>query len=150
MEPAAKDLGSRFFPQEFLRRAGEADTASRATERPRRSIACQVAHGGVLTGRASEEDMEIHGVQAGMGPKPIESASATPGNPVSRTPAEICDVVEISTVARLASEIQDLPEIRADLVQRVKEEIAAGNYETPKRVEIAVERLMDELFLDLS
>ena len=85
-----------------------------------------------------------------MGPKPIESASATLGSPISRTPAEICDVVEISTVARLASEIQDVPEIRADLVQRVKEEIAAGNYETSERVEIAVERLMDELFLDSS
>jgi len=94
--------------------------------------------------------MELHGVQAVAVQKPIESAPSISGNPVCGTSDEIYDAAEISTAARLARKIQDLPEIRADLVQRVKEEIAAGNYETPERVEVAVQRLMDELLLDLS
>lgn len=57
----------------------------------------------------------------------------------------VTDVVEISTVARLAAKIQELPEVRTELIQRVKAEIAAGTYETPERLDIAVNRLMDEL-----
>jgi negative regulator of flagellin synthesis FlgM len=57
----------------------------------------------------------------------------------------VTDVVEISTVARLAAQIQELPEVRTELVQRVKAEIAAATYETPERLDIAVNRLMDEL-----
>jgi anti-sigma28 factor (negative regulator of flagellin synthesis) len=32
-----------------------------------------------------------------------------------------------------------------ELVERVKAEIAAGTYETPDRVEAALERLLDEM-----
>lgn len=38
------------------------------------------------------------------------------------------------------------PEIRWDLVQRVKAEIAAGTFETPERIEQTVQRLAEELF----
>jgi anti-sigma28 factor (negative regulator of flagellin synthesis) len=38
------------------------------------------------------------------------------------------------------------PEIRWDLVQRVKAEIAAGTFETPERIERTLERLAEELF----
>jgi anti-sigma28 factor (negative regulator of flagellin synthesis) len=36
-------------------------------------------------------------------------------------------------------------DVRADLVERMKAEIAAGTYETPKRLDIAVDRLLDDL-----
>ena len=39
-----------------------------------------------------------------------------------------------------------LPEIRAELVDRVRAEIAAGTYETPEKLQRAVERMLDELF----
>ena len=35
--------------------------------------------------------------------------------------------------------------IRHELVERVKAEIAAGEYETPERLEIAINRLTEEL-----
>lgn len=39
----------------------------------------------------------------------------------------------------------DDPEIRAELVKRVRREIAAGVYDTPEKLDAALERLLDEL-----
>jgi anti-sigma28 factor (negative regulator of flagellin synthesis) len=35
--------------------------------------------------------------------------------------------------------------IRTELIERVKREIAAGTYETPEKLEIALERLLNRL-----
>jgi negative regulator of flagellin synthesis FlgM len=37
------------------------------------------------------------------------------------------------------------PEVRTDLVQRVRREIAAGTYDTPEKWEAALDRLLDRL-----
>ena len=39
----------------------------------------------------------------------------------------------------------DDPDIRADLVRRVRREIAAGTYETPEKLAAALDRLLEEL-----
>jgi len=91
----------------------------------------------------------IHGVHPPVGPSPVDAAGAvSPGNaPVE--PMGVSDVVEISQVAKLAAQVQEIPAVRTELVERVKAEIAAGTYETPERMEVAIARLMDELFPDL-
>jgi len=61
-------------------------------------------------------------------------------------PPQISDVVEISELAKLAARINEIPDVRTDLVQRVRQELAAGTYETREKIDIAVERLMDEFF----
>jgi len=67
--------------------------------------------------------------------------------PTNRRIAQ-ADVVELSTVAKLSEKARELPEIRTDLVEQAKAEIEAGVYETPQRIEIAVQRLLAELFGD--
>lgn len=57
----------------------------------------------------------------------------------------VSDVVEISTAAALAAKVHEIPDVRADLVARVKQEIKAGAYETPEKIDITVERLLDDL-----
>jgi negative regulator of flagellin synthesis FlgM len=84
-----------------------------------------------------------------VGPS-IGAGAVGPVNPIAAEArpvetAATADVVEISNVARLTLKVNELPEIRADLVERVKAEIAAGTYETPERIDIAVNRLMEEL-----
>ena len=37
------------------------------------------------------------------------------------------------------------PEIRIELVQRIRREIAAGTYETPEKWDAALDRLLDHL-----
>ncbi len=54
------------------------------------------------------------------------------------------DAVEISDVGAMMSRLKEVPEIREDLVARVRAEIDAGTYETPERLEQTVDRLMEE------
>jgi len=91
----------------------------------------------------------IHGIQPPVGPQPIDAPEAAVTKAPEVQPADVADVVEISDVARLAARLQEVPEVRAELVQRVKDEIAAGTYETSERIEITVDRLMEEFFGEL-
>ncbi|MBQ3388261.1 MAG: flagellar biosynthesis anti-sigma factor FlgM [Thermoguttaceae bacterium] len=65
--------------------------------------------------------------------------------------AQISDELEISTTAqrlsatRAASAPAESGEIRYDLVNRLREEIANGTYDTPARFDIAMERLLSRL-----
>jgi len=90
--------------------------------------------------------IEVNGIQPPVAPEPIEPAGvANPLSPLAET-AAAPDVVEISTAARLAAQVHAVPDVRENLVQRVKLEIEHGTYETPTRIERAVTRLMEELF----
>jgi len=91
----------------------------------------------------------IHGIQPPVGPQPVDALEAAVAKAPEVQPADVADVVEISDVARLAARLQEVPEVRAELVQRVKDEIAAGTYETSERIEITVDRLMEEFFGEL-
>ena len=55
------------------------------------------------------------------------------------------DKVELSLKAQLLSKLAELPEVREDLVERVRAEIDAGTYDTPDKIDA----LVDELALDL-
>jgi negative regulator of flagellin synthesis FlgM len=88
----------------------------------------------------------IHGIQPPAAPQPIEPTEAIARSAPASEPLKVFDTVEISAVARLAAKVQEIPEIRTELVERVKAELAAGTYETSERLEIAVDRLVDELF----
>lgn len=91
----------------------------------------------------------IHGIQPPVAPQPIEPTDAIARNQQITESLKISDTVEISAAAKLAAKVQEIPDVRVDLVERVKAEIAAGAYETPERLEIAVEKLMEELFPSL-
>lgn len=88
----------------------------------------------------------VHGIHPAAAPKPVAATTGVvAGNPKVEPPG-ISDMVEISEVAKLASKIDEIPQIRTELVERVKTEIVAGTYETSERLEITVERLMEEFF----
>ena len=55
------------------------------------------------------------------------------------------DTVEISDSARYLGEIRKLPDIRLDKVREARELIAAGQFETPERIDGTVNRLLQEL-----
>ena len=44
-----------------------------------------------------------------------------------------------------ADAVPEAAEVRADLVARVRREIAAGTYDTPEKLEAALERLLEDL-----
>ena len=91
----------------------------------------------------------VNGVHPAWAPKPVESASPVVPNAPANGPGNVSDVVEISSAASLAAKIEQIPDVRADLVARVKQEIAAGTYETPERIDAAIENLLEDLFPEL-
>ena len=74
-----------------------------------------------------------------------KAPSAQPEN------TQIEDEVEISTTARRLSATSETSraaesgEVRYDLVNRLREEIANGTYDTPQRFDAAMERLLSRL-----
>lgn len=55
------------------------------------------------------------------------------------------DQVEFSRTAQLLSRMAELPDVRQELVNRVRSEIEAGTYETPEKVDAAVDNLVEDL-----
>ena len=74
------------------------------------------------------------------------AASAAPGREAGGAPPapRSGDQVEVSVTARLMARLKAEPDIRADLVERVRGEIAEGKYETPERMDAALDQMIDE------
>ena len=66
-------------------------------------------------------------------------------DPFAAPPIRRQDSVEVSEAARLLAKLAELPDVRQDLVDRVKAEIEAGSYETTKKLETAIESLAEDL-----
>ncbi len=85
---------------------------------------------------------------------PIGSAGAASLGRTGRTGRQIVntelptrrgDSVELSDHAKLLSKLAKLPEIRTSLVDRVRQQIADGTYETPEKIDIAIDNLAEDL-----
>lgn len=91
--------------------------------------------------------MQVHG------PGHIHGAQPLSGPHLSRTHqlgsvqenTAIRDEVQISELGQLLGKVHELPDIRADLVAKIRAEIAAGTYETEEKLKIAIDRLLDEI-----
>lgn len=69
-----------------------------------------------------------------------------PGS-ASASPVRGSDKVELSPTAQLLSKLKALPDVRRDLIDRVRAEIASGTYDTPDKVNavLASEGLAEDL-----
>jgi negative regulator of flagellin synthesis FlgM len=90
--------------------------------------------------------MNVNGIHSSMAAQGIEPIGNVNAASQAAAPMATNDVVEISTAAKLAAKIHEIPDVRAELVAQVKAQIASGEYETPEKIDSAVSRLMDELF----
>lgn len=91
--------------------------------------------------------MHVYGPSQLHGPQPIGAPHGIkPTQQIGRADApQIADEVNISEAARLVEQIQQMPELRGDRVEAVRRQIAEGTYETRERLNVAVERLLDEI-----
>ena len=91
--------------------------------------------------------MEIFGAGGTQGPQPIYPrlaafhVDARPDDPRGRPR----DHVEISPLGQMLDGIGRLPEIRHEKVEEIRRQIATGSYETPEKLELALDRMMEEL-----
>ena len=87
----------------------------------------------------------LHGPQTIGAPHTNRNVKPEAANPT----APISDELQISPAAEEASHLVDqvkqIPDIRQDRVSEIQAQIAAGTYETDEKIQIAVERLLDEI-----
>ena len=92
--------------------------------------------------------MEVRGPNGveGVGRVPgVGPAGAVRGPSEPPAASQPVDEVQISLEARLKSLLARVPDVRQDLIERVRAEIEAGTYETEEKLDIALGRLLDEL-----
>jgi negative regulator of flagellin synthesis FlgM len=91
--------------------------------------------------------MEVYGPGGAQGPQPIyprlAAWSVDAGQSVPAGAPR--DQVEISPLGKMLDGISQLPDIRHERVEEIRTQIASGVYETPEKLEIALDRLLDEL-----
>ena len=71
--------------------------------------------------------------------------AAETSGPQSSGSQQVVDQLDISSEADLASRVRELPSIRSDRVAEIREQIASGAYETEEKLDVALERLLDEI-----
>jgi negative regulator of flagellin synthesis FlgM len=90
--------------------------------------------------------MQIYGPTHVHGPQSINAPHAPrSGQAPSAPPASSADRVDISQAAQLASQLADVPDVRQERIDAIRQAIADGTYETPARLDQALERLLDEI-----
>lgn len=91
--------------------------------------------------------MEIQGAGGLSGPQPIypRLAAFSVEQGASASAAAPRDQVEISSLGLMMEGISRLPEIRYEKVEAIRQQIAAGTYETPEKLEKAIEGLLGEV-----
>lgn len=55
------------------------------------------------------------------------------------------DLADFSIASKLLSRLSDLPDVRHDLIARIKSEIEAGTYETSEKLDAAVSEMLEDL-----
>jgi negative regulator of flagellin synthesis FlgM len=70
-------------------------------------------------------------------------------NDTRQRPARSKDQVQFSNVARYLSELKSGTSERTDLINRVREEIDAGTYDTPEKLEAAIDGVKEDLEFEL-
>jgi negative regulator of flagellin synthesis FlgM len=84
---------------------------------------------------------QVHGAHGVSGPhftQRTQGSQATPAN-------SAVDKVEISAAAEAAVKASETGAVRTDLVNLIRSQIAAGTYDTPEKMDIAMERLLDQM-----
>lgn len=93
--------------------------------------------------------MQIYGPSQVNGTQSISAPhfNRTNAPAASNTPASIdtTDELQLSPAAELAGKLSDIPEVRWDRVNTIKAAIADGTYMTDDKMNVALDRLLDEI-----
>lgn len=82
-----------------------------------------------------------HSVSASLSRPAAASAYRAGSQPTARP----SDKVELSDMAQMLSRLAQFPDVRQDLVERIRRQIADGSYETPEKLDTTVQNLLDDL-----
>ena len=83
----------------------------------------------------------LHGAQPINAPHRAAQAEAPRG---TSSLAQV-DQLDISPEADFVSRVNGMPDVRTDRVAELRAQIAAGTYETDAKMNVALDRLLDEI-----
>ncbi|MBL8830172.1 MAG: flagellar biosynthesis anti-sigma factor FlgM [Planctomycetaceae bacterium] len=83
----------------------------------------------------------VHGPQSISQPHGIRPSSATAAGGSSA----VTDELHISSAAQFIDQANQLPEIRQERVDAIRQAIADGTYETADKLDAALENLLNEI-----
>ena len=83
----------------------------------------------------------LHAAQAINGPHQPQSTPPTKPS----TPVAGADELDLSPQASLIDQVKAAPDIRVDRVADIRAQIEAGVYATDEKLDIALDRLLEEL-----
>ena len=94
--------------------------------------------------------MDVRGLSSARPMSPISRPEATvaPVETAPTGPASPRDEVEISAVGKLLDDASRTPGIREQRLSEIKAAIENGTYETPEKLELALNRMVEQLKLD--
>jgi negative regulator of flagellin synthesis FlgM len=94
--------------------------------------------------------MEVRGLNSASPLSPINRPEATspPEKPQAAGPIAPKDEVEISAVGKLLDDASRISGIREQRLAEIKAAIEAGTYETPEKLEMALNRMLEQLKMD--
>lgn len=90
--------------------------------------------------------MQIYGAAHVHGPQSIaQPHGIRPSSAPASGGTTVTDELDISTAGQYVDQARDLPEIRQDRVDAIRQQIANGTYETADKLDAALDRLLDEI-----
>jgi len=96
--------------------------------------------------------MEVTGPGPLQGSAPINPARTTP-EPSQQAPSGPTapqDELDISPAGQALNDLSQNSDVRAERLAQIKTAIDAGEYETPEKLEMALDKLLDEIRADNS
>lgn len=88
------------------------------------------------------------GASAPIGRTAPSSAGEKPA--AAAAPAAPRDEVEISSLGRMLDDASRTPGVREQRLAQIKAAIEAGTYETPEKLQLALDRMLDQIGRDNS
>ena len=94
--------------------------------------------------------MEVRGLSSASPMSPVNRPEAAPGpeEPQAAGLASPKDEVEISAMGKMLDDASRTPGIREQRLAEIKAAIEAGTYESPEKLELAVNRMVEQLKSD--
>jgi negative regulator of flagellin synthesis FlgM len=94
--------------------------------------------------------MEVRGLSSASPTSPLSRPETAAGreDPQAATATSPKDEVEISAVGKMLDDASRTPGIREQRLAEIKAAIEAGTYESPEKIELAVNRMVEQLKRD--
>src|SRR5262249_7746825 len=118
------------------------------TTRPPGNVLCRSVIADQRPSARRRFDMQIHGLTQLHGAQNINAPHfnrTSPTTNANTSSINTTDELQLSPAAQMAGKLSEIPDIRWDRVNSIRAAIADGTYMTDDKMNVALDRLLDEI-----